>query len=151
MNNFVEKTCAFPVPLGSTSAKEFHLSTRDWMENATVFQVSSSISIFIYINITMSHVHNLNYPTILKSKQKQETLVTFFFCLFIYLSLLVDGGWSQWKDREEKCSKTCGGGLKIWRRTCSNPTPERGGKKCVGKDVEIRQCNNFTCKYKKII
>ena len=64
---------------------------------------------------------------------------------FFYL-ILVDGGWSEWTDKEENCSKTCGGGLKIWRRTCTNPTPEHGGKKCVGKDVVNLHCNTFPCK-----
>ena len=39
------------------------------------------------------------------------------------------------------CSKTCGGGVR--KRTCTNPTPQYGGRGCVGYLEET--CNTQAC------
>ena len=57
---------------------------------------------------------------------------------------LVDGGWSNW--RTGSCSVTCGGGNREKFRSCNNPTPTCGGKKCSGLAVEVEECNEFPCK-----
>ena len=61
------------------------------------------------------------------------------------LIFLVDGGWSNWTYGGE-CSKECGGGFQIWRRSCSEPAPQYKGRMCVGHDFENRPCNVLPCK-----
>ncbi|XP_076099012.1 SCO-spondin-like isoform X4 [Mytilus galloprovincialis] len=56
----------------------------------------------------------------------------------------IDGNWSGWSEWEE-CSVTCGGGLKIRNRTCSNPEPQFGGKYCTGNDTHISHCADNPC------
>mmetsp|Transcript_25255 Transcript_25255/g.41092 ORF Transcript_25255/g.41092 Transcript_25255/m.41092 type:complete len:303 (+) Transcript_25255:102-1010(+) len=63
----------------------------------------------------------------------------------------VDGGWSPWSPWYP-CSVSCGGGIQIRVRTCTNPPPSYGGKPCCGPSVESRACNQqhcpFTCRGK---
>ncbi|XP_029203298.2 mucin-3A-like [Acropora millepora] len=55
----------------------------------------------------------------------------------------VNGNYSEWTDFSE-CSKSCKGGQRSRRRTCTNPPPRNGGKDCneVGPDVEYADCNS---------
>ena len=48
------------------------------------------------------------------------------------------GGWSA-------CSRICGPGTQIRRRTCTNPPPSNGGAPCDGPDSEKRECNLREC------
>ena len=59
----------------------------------------------------------------------------------------IDGGWSEWEDREE-CTKVCreNGGVRIRQRSCSNPAPQYGGKECEGEALVAYQCKEFPCK-----
>uniref|UniRef100_A0A3P9CEB0 Uncharacterized protein n=1 Tax=Maylandia zebra TaxID=106582 RepID=A0A3P9CEB0_9CICH len=52
----------------------------------------------------------------------------------------VDGGWSQWGAWTE-CSLSCGGGVKFRRRLCDNPSPQSGGRGCLGDAEQQRDCN----------
>ncbi|XP_064617022.1 A disintegrin and metalloproteinase with thrombospondin motifs 6-like [Liolophura sinensis] len=56
-----------------------------------------------------------------------------------------DGGWSAWDSEWSKCSRSCGGGVKLKRRHCDQPKPEFGGKKCEGSDVKATLCNVHDC------
>ncbi|XP_028403035.1 uncharacterized protein LOC114525803 isoform X3 [Dendronephthya gigantea] len=56
----------------------------------------------------------------------------------------VDGGFSDW-TAWSSCSKTCGTGLEKTMRSCNNPTPQHGGKICVGEEQLIRECEMATC------
>ena len=51
------------------------------------------------------------------------------------------GAWSPWSD----CSKTCGRGTQSHNRTCSNPSPQYGGKQCPGNSSEDRHCDMGPC------
>jgi len=56
----------------------------------------------------------------------------------------VDGGftpWSQWGE----CSVTCGDGIKHRTRSCTNPKPQHGGKKCLGNSRETDRCQKEAC------
>ncbi|CAH3186170.1 unnamed protein product [Porites evermanni] len=54
----------------------------------------------------------------------------------------VDGKYSDWSEFTD-CTKTCGGGQKSRRRSCTNPSPQNGGKDCtsLGPDTEYADCN----------
>lgn len=56
----------------------------------------------------------------------------------------VDGSWAKWEPYGP-CSRTCGGGVQLARRQCSNPTPANGGKYCEGVRVKYRSCNLEPC------
>nr|XP_061790885.1 hemicentin-1-like [Nerophis lumbriciformis] len=56
----------------------------------------------------------------------------------------VDGKWSEWSSWEE-CSRTCGHGNRTRVRTCSNPTPQHGGRPCEGRTVEVIMCSVRPC------
>ncbi|KAL7838158.1 hypothetical protein AOLI_G00265620 [Acnodon oligacanthus] len=56
----------------------------------------------------------------------------------------VDGKWGKW-GAFGTCSRTCGGGVQLARRECSNPVPENGGKYCQGVRIKYRSCNLTPC------
>ncbi|KAI3355049.1 hypothetical protein L3Q82_017927, partial [Scortum barcoo] len=56
----------------------------------------------------------------------------------------VDGGWSQWGAWTE-CSLPCGGGVKFRRRQCDNPSPQSGGRGCLGVAEQQKDCNIHSC------
>ena len=52
---------------------------------------------------------------------------------------LVDGNWSKWQNVTE-CSTTCGEGVITQQRTCTQPSPNCGGKDCVGENLAKVSC-----------
>ena len=44
------------------------------------------------------------------------------------------------------CDKTCGGGVRKIKRTCTNPPPSGDGKKCKGLSIKTKSCNTQQCK-----
>ena len=56
----------------------------------------------------------------------------------------VDGKWTVWKSWEP-CSVTCGGGVQMSGRTCTNPAPAFGGADCEGVSERSRSCNERGC------
>ena len=63
-------------------------------------------------------------------------------------SSVVHGGWSSWT--QGSCSKTCGGGLRRYTRSCNNPTPSCEGLSCRGNSTHEEACNEFCCRGKII-
>jgi len=59
----------------------------------------------------------------------------------------VNGGWSDWQVKGG-CSKSCGGGKQTYRRTCTKPEPQYGGKNCVGAKTKTEDCNTKPCPLK---
>lgn len=57
----------------------------------------------------------------------------------------VHGGWSSWLVKSA-CSRTCGTGVQLETRTCSNPGPMHGGKDCSGSSKRYRCCNTQACR-----
>lgn len=49
------------------------------------------------------------------------------------------GGWSDW-SRWGGCNKKCGRGATTRTRSCSNPTPQHGGRVCKGQASQSRAC-----------
>lgn len=59
-------------------------------------------------------------------------------------SLQVDGGWAKWAPYGQ-CSRTCGGGVQLAKRECTDPVPANGGSYCEGIRVKYRSCNLDPC------
>ena len=72
---------------------------------------------------------------------KQTRLSITLLNLFWFL---VDGNWGSWSSYG-KCSKTCGLGTQIRRRSCDKPPMSNGGKRCDGSRYEIRKCSIKNC------
>ena len=58
----------------------------------------------------------------------------------------IHGGYSEWTGFES-CTRTCGGGMLIRRRNCTNPPPAHGGRDCsnLGLRMESIECNTQKC------
>ncbi|XP_068696389.1 coadhesin-like [Montipora foliosa] len=56
----------------------------------------------------------------------------------------VNGQWTSW-SAFGPCSKSCDGGKKYRRRSCSNPPPSNGGRSCRGPWHQSNACNTHTC------
>ena len=65
---------------------------------------------------------------------------------FISSKFLVDGGLSEW-SAWGTCSKDCGTGTTARTRTCTNPSPQNGGKDCtdLGDKEQTEVCNTLKC------
>ncbi|KAJ8032049.1 A disintegrin and metalloproteinase with thrombospondin motifs 7 [Holothuria leucospilota] len=50
-----------------------------------------------------------------------------------------DGGFSEWKT--SSCSRSCGGGIKVTTRVCSNPRQRYDGAFCDGQHYHYELCN----------
>ena len=60
---------------------------------------------------------------------------------------LVNSRWILWSIRED-WSKTCGSGTKARRRSCSNPSPQHGGRVSSGPSKQIKSCLLRDCSSK---
>ena len=58
--------------------------------------------------------------------------------------ILVDGQWTEWKA-DGPCSVTCGTGIHLFYRECSNPAPENGGHQCEGDRIKQTECYQEYC------
>ena len=65
------------------------------------------------------------------------------------VSLIVDGGWSEWSDWSQ-CTVSCGNGTRTRSRTCNNPTPQHNGKPCEGPSQDVELCSLGHCPGKKV-
>ena len=52
----------------------------------------------------------------------------------------IDGSWTEF-GAFGPCSVTCGDGIQVRSRTCTNPAPEHGGLPCVGDIQETQACS----------
>uniref|UniRef100_A0AAF5PJB6 Peptidase M12B domain-containing protein n=1 Tax=Wuchereria bancrofti TaxID=6293 RepID=A0AAF5PJB6_WUCBA len=65
----------------------------------------------------------------------------------------VDGGWTEWSGKERRCpisqcQITGSIQIKSQMRTCTKPSPNNGGRKCIGSNVRGLICGdvNSSCK-----
>lgn len=56
----------------------------------------------------------------------------------------IDGRWTRW-GTWEPCPVSCGGGIQLSKRSCTNPAPAFGGDDCEGESVRLRSCNERGC------
>lgn len=58
----------------------------------------------------------------------------------------VDGGYSEW-TAWSSCNLTCGGGIQSRSRSCTDPRPANGGRRCrrLGPAIEYGKCNTQPC------
>ncbi|XP_022799542.1 SCO-spondin-like [Stylophora pistillata] len=56
----------------------------------------------------------------------------------------VNGGWSDW-SMLIPCSVSCGNGIEILSRTCTNPEPKHSGKPCTGTTRKEQACARIPC------
>ena len=62
----------------------------------------------------------------------------------VFLYYIVNGGWSSWSV-STTCSVTCGSGVEILSRTCTNPAPKHGGRSCSGAGRKEQACSKNPC------
>lgn len=57
----------------------------------------------------------------------------------------IDGGWSDWKLLSA-CDASCGlKGVEVYSRDCNNPSPNYGGKDCIGSITKTVECDGPPC------
>jgi hypothetical protein len=68
-----------------------------------------------------------------RSLNRDEKLTQGQHVKFIICSLFsgYNGGYSAWSEPGE-CSQSCGGGVRVQSRTCTNPKPSLNGADCQG-------------------
>ena len=91
----------------------------------------------------------IDTDTCLISNCPSEYQPLVFLCIILLLLLLlfssiVDGGWSDWTIWGD-CTDECNGGVQTRTRTCDNPVPQFGGRKCGGRSKRTRECNLHPC------
>lgn len=78
-------------------------------------------------------------------------LIFYVVNLFVNSSLLllVDGDWTAW-SQFSSCFYICGSSQSNRSRTCTNPSPQYGGKTCSGDGSESQTCTG-TCASKILV
>ena len=61
----------------------------------------------------------------------------------------MNGGLSEWTTFGT-CSKSCGGGISVRTRSCTNPSPSNGGKDCSESTQETKHCATEPCPSKQV-
>ncbi|XP_029005418.1 SCO-spondin [Betta splendens] len=56
----------------------------------------------------------------------------------------VNGGWSSWSSWSS-CSSECDSGVQTRERFCNSPSPQHGGNKCPGPQIQTGDCNSHPC------
>ena len=62
----------------------------------------------------------------------------------LYIVVPVDGNWGAY-GAWSTCTATCGGGTRMRVRSCDDPGPSNGGRKCPGSSAEIEDCGTQSC------
>ncbi|XP_062489968.1 A disintegrin and metalloproteinase with thrombospondin motifs 4 isoform X2 [Pezoporus occidentalis] len=60
------------------------------------------------------------------------------------LTTPVDGAWGPWGPWSG-CSRSCGGGVRLSHRGCTEPEPRHGGRFCRGKRTRVQSCSVEEC------
>ena len=68
---------------------------------------------------------------------------------YIYMAICiasVNGQWTNW-SQWSRCSRTCNGGTRSRRRSCTNPPPSNGGAHCSGPGSLSEFCGRIPCQF----
>uniref|UniRef100_A0A8V5H656 A disintegrin and metalloproteinase with thrombospondin motifs 4 n=1 Tax=Melopsittacus undulatus TaxID=13146 RepID=A0A8V5H656_MELUD len=60
------------------------------------------------------------------------------------LTTPLDGAWGPWGPWSG-CSRSCGGGVRLSHRGCTEPEPLHGGRFCRGKRTRVQSCSVDEC------
>ncbi|XP_065653699.1 uncharacterized protein LOC136080676 isoform X4 [Hydra vulgaris] len=107
-------------------------NTSNWCdgEMLQVTECSEMWSSWSECSVTCGRGNKTSY--LLKGKERVESCGTY--------NCPVIGVWSNWKNLD--CSKTCGGGIKTFSRTCDSPYPAYGGQSCMGTSNYTEDCHS---------
>jgi len=73
-------------------------------------------------------------------------LLEIFWCCFVVdTAVAVVGLWSAWMSWSDCLVPTCGRGVRLRSRECSNPSPIGLGKTCVGASSQQQLCPGPPC------
>ena len=82
------------------------------------------------------------------SREGLDVNLSDHYCVSLSGAGDVDGGFSEWSSWTQ-CSKSCGGGVKVRERSCTNPPPKGNGQKCSGEFEETGACAENPCPIRK--
>jgi hypothetical protein len=115
------------------------LKFHGWILNLTVlFNFIVHVTRFVYclyMYILMSD---------LKFTRDSVIIVCFFSTLTKAYCIVGNGGWSNWTTNST-CSVTCGEGITLDTRSCTNPPPNDIGTSCVGESHYEEVCKKKNC------
>ena len=92
----------------------------------------------------VSCAHSREDSTIFHLLDERLIISVSFKCAILSSFHLVHGGWSSW-SLSTPCSVTCGRGIEVFTRTCTNPKPQHGGKFCQGSPQKKESCKKKPC------
>lgn len=79
------------------------------------------------------------------SETETSVMITMWWNYVSIYGFVVDGGWTDWSSWSA-CSASCGQhAVRTKRRSCSNPSPQHGGRVCVGEDIMMDDCPTTKC------
>jgi len=105
-------------------------------------------------------IHTLLSPSMINSlwKMRNSESFTRFVVLAVVLFIgprfvqaqkviiNINGNWSPWSTVNTPCNASCGGGVMVKVRSCTNPRPQgMEAKECEGIDKEFFPCNEEPC------
>lgn len=116
---------------------------RQWLQKLVQLNHHTASCIWTFISISVSLFSFIFVFSHLSSLYLSSCVAGVLQCQSVP-GCHVDGGWSQWGAWTD-CSLPCGGGVKFRRRQCDNPSPQSGGRGCLGVSEQQKDCNIHLC------
>lgn len=112
---------------------------KNWASDRAEFYDSGTFIIFTIKSVQLQDQGDFRFVSA-QGNSDSECERTFH----LQVTQRVDGAWTEWSD-SGTCSKTCGTGIQLRTRSCTNPAPQYGGDYCSGNNREERTCRRITC------